>query len=128
MAIHLSRLLHRLPMAPGRARAGCVMVKTVFTEGGLIIPRKIALGALAALIIGACAQIASYVEAKTATAADIAALQRNDAESRMRGDELRARVKALETLPVSIATIAERQRAQDEVLREIRDLVRRQPR
>lgn len=101
------------------------MVKTVFTEGGLIIPRKLGLGALIALVIGAVAQIASYVEAKTVTQADIIALQRAQAESRVRGDDLRARLKELEAVKITVARMEERQRAQDEKLNELLALSRR---
>lgn len=127
--MHPRRLVNPCPTGPGRPWWGMVVVKTVFTEGGLIIPRKIALGALVALIIGAVAQVASYVEAKTTTAAEIAALQKADTESRQRGDEARARIKALEDMRVAVARIEERQRSQDELLRafvaETRELLRR---
>jgi hypothetical protein len=128
MAIHLKRLIHRLSMGSGRPM-GLMMVKTVFTEGGLIIPRKIALGALVALVIGAVAQVASYVEAKTTTAAEIMALQKADVESRARGDDVRRRLAELESMRVAVARIEERQRSQDELLRqfiaETREVLRR---
>jgi hypothetical protein len=94
-------------------------IVTVISEGGVFIPRKLGWTAVVGGIMFLCTMIAGYADARVNLVRDIEALQKSDVESRARGDDIRAKIKSLEEMRFTVIRMEERQRAQDDLLREI---------
>lgn len=98
---------------------------TVISEGGVFIPRKIGwaavLGGFGFLISLAVA----YGDARANITRDIETLRKDQLESKLRGDDIRAQLRQLQEMRLTVAKMEERQRSQDDVLREIRELARK---
>jgi chromosome segregation ATPase len=94
-------------------------------DGVVIIPRRLGFWALMGGVAYLVTTAAMFASTYSGIRADIAALERQDAESRGRGDDVRRRLSELETnrsnLADRLTRVEERITTQTELLREIRD-------
>lgn len=100
-------------------------------DGVVIIPRKLGLVAVLGGFIFLGGQIYMYAADRTETKASIVALERQDAESRGRGDDVRRRLAELEAnrnnLSDRLSRVEEKISTQTDLLREIRDELKKRP-
>jgi chromosome segregation ATPase len=100
-------------------------------DGVVIIPRRLGFWAMAGGVVYLLTTTAMGALTYSGIKSDIAALERQDAESRGRGDDVRRRLSELEAnrnnLADRLTRVEERITTQTELLREIRDELKKRP-
>jgi hypothetical protein len=94
-------------------------------EGVVIIPRKIGFWTLVGGVVYVIVNVSGFISMYYGTKGEILSLERTSLESKARGDDIRRRLEVLERDRDRITRVEEQLKVTIEMLREIREEVRR---